>query len=276
VAESIFIPQSGAVGLTAGNTSSWDSGSLLKIAPRPGRKVAILGFGPTVRECPWRDESWELWGMNGFWRAAQPDFGIEAPEERYTCWFDMHTEGYTKAYGEAAGFGDRQEVWLRQDHAFPILTLENYPVEDVVRKLGREYFTSTIAYALAYALAVENVGEIGLWGIDLVHGTEWGDQRPCAEYWIGRAEAMGIKVTIHEQSALLKQRFRYGYEIENPLAKDLRGLLQEQAEGLSKAIVNHQAEIARVTGQMHTDNGALQVINALAARIEIWGRGGRV
>src|SRR5262245_18041083 len=84
------------------------------VSPRPARtrKIAILGFGPTVRDCPWRDPSWELWAMNGFWRAALPDHGIDAPEDRFTCWFDTHTLEYTRAYGKAAGFGDAQERWL--------------------------------------------------------------------------------------------------------------------------------------------------------------------
>jgi hypothetical protein len=257
------------------------------VAPAPivrTRRVAILGFSATVKDCPWRDPSWELWGMNGFWRAARPDFGIEADESRFTLWFDMHSREYTREYGARAGFGDQQEKWLQQEHPFPIYMLDDapdfpsvraFPIDDVIAHLGRDYFTSTVAYAIAYAATLPDVAEVGLWGIDLVHSTEYADQRPCAEYWIAKAEAAGIAVTIHERSALLKQRQRYGYAEPSPLVAELRAALNEQSEGLTKAIANWQAELARLTAQAHTDDGALQAVRGLLNRLDIWERGGR-
>lgn len=250
------------------------------------RKVAILGFGATAKDCPWQDPSWELWAMNGWWRAAEPDHGVKAPEDRYTLWFDMHTLEYTRAYGKAAGFGDAQERWLEKPHPFPIFTLDHlgpaypstraFPIEDVVAKVGRDYFTSTVAYVLAYALTLPDVAEIGLWGIDLVHDTEYSEQRPCAEYWAGRAEALGIKVTIHEQSALLRQRTRYGYEAATPLLGELRGMLAGTEQRLAENITKGQAEQARLAAQAHTDDGALQIVRHVLQRLEIWERGGQV
>jgi len=250
------------------------------------RKIAILGFGPTVRECPWRDTSWELWSMNGFWRAALPDYGIDAPEARYSRWFDTHSLEYTRAYGQAAGFGDAQERWLEKEHPFPIYMLEaypqfpsvrQYPVGDVVAALGRDYFTSTIAYALALALTLPDVAELGLWGIDLAHGTEYEQQRPCAEYWIGRAEAMGIKVTIHQRSALLNNRGqRYGYEDKDSLLAQMRGVLMAQANTLEAAITKRREEMDQMRCQMHTDDGARQVVRQLLERLDVFERGGQI
>ena len=248
------------------------------------RKIAILGFGRTVKDCPWQDPSWELWGMNGFHRAAEPDFGITASEDRYTLWFDMHTVEYTREYSKQTGTDGKQEAWLKEPHRFPILMLDAnpefpsvapYPIEEVVKKLGRDYFTSTVAYALALALCAPDVAEIGCWGIDLVHSTEYGDQRPCAEYWIGRAEAAGIKITIHEESALLKQRGRYGYEPPNPLERQLREHLKTQVASLEAAIAKNQGEMERLKSQLHTDDGALQIVRTTIERLDVWNRGGK-
>lgn len=223
--------------------------------------------------------------MNGFWRAAEPDYGIKAPEDRYTLWFDMHTVEYTRAYGQAAGFGDAQERWLEKPHPFPILMLDEspafpavraFPLEAVVQKLGRDYFTSTVAYALTFALACDDIAEIGLWGIDLAHHTEYSDQRPCAEYWIGRAEAAGLKVTIHEESALLTQRYRYGYEDTNPLLVELRGHLNGVADQLAKSVAKGNEEMERLKCQAHTDDGARQMALSVLERVELWSRGGKV
>jgi hypothetical protein len=254
------------------------------VRPRT-RKIAILGFAETVRDCPWRDPSWELWGMNGFWRAAEKDFGVSAPEERYSLWFDMHSLEYTKKYGQVAGFGDAQEKWLKSPHPFPILMLEEnhelpavvrYPIERVVERVGRDYFTSTIAYALGYALTLDDVAEVGLWGIDLVHDTEYSDQRPCAEYLIGRAESAGVKVTIHERSALLKQRHRYGYESANPLMEELRHALRIRVDSLQKQHAEATEANAKAIATTQTVDGALQLIKDLWARLDAWERGGRM
>lgn len=220
--------------------------------------------------------------MNGFWRTEEAK---RVAPERFGLWFDMHTLEYIKTYGELAGVKGEQERWLAEPHPFPIFMLEEhpelpavlrFPIEQIIERLGQDYFTSTVAYALTYALALPDVAEIGLWGVDLVHGTEWGDQRPCAEFWIGRAIAMGIKITIHERSALLRQRFRYGYEDQDPIVRDLRACLTEQAEGLTKAIGDHQAKLTQLTAQMHTDDGALQAVRGILDRLDIFGRGGRI
>lgn len=224
--------------------------------------------------------------MNGFWRAAKPDFGIDVPEERYTLWFDMHTVEYTRAYGKAAGFGDAQEKWLEKAHPFPVFMLDEapgfpsvrrFPIEDVVQTVGRDYFTSTVAYAAAFALATgDDIAEVAFYGIDLVHDSEYTDQKPCAEYWIARLEGAGIKVHVHEQSALLKQRARYGYTDPSSLSAGMRAMLTAQAEGLRQVIAKDRAEQERLIGQLHTNDGALQSIEAVLQRLAIYDRGGQV
>lgn len=249
------------------------------------RKVAILGFGATVKDCPWQDPTWELWGLNGFWRVAKPEHGIDVPEERYTLWFDMHSLDYTRDYGKRAGIGDQQESWLREPHPFTIFALDTnpdhpsvqaYPIDAMIQVFNRDYFTSGVAYALAFALAQPDVAEIGLYGIDLIHDTEYEQQRPCAEYWIGRAEERGIKVTVHEQSALLKQRYRYGYNQENPLGRELRAGIMQQVADLRAAIAKNRAEGERLFAQANTDDGACQALVSVLNRLEHWDRGGRV
>lgn len=249
------------------------------------RRIAILGFGATAKDTPVSDATWELWAMNGFWRAAKPDFGLDIPEERYGLWFDMHTIEYTREYGVVAKIGDAQERWLEQRHPFPIYMLEEnaafpsvraYPIEELVAQLGRDYFTSSVAYALALALAQPDVAEIGLWGIDLVHSTEYGDQRPCAEYWIGRAEAAGITVTIHEKSALLKQHNRYGYEVPNELEREVRSYLDQMEQHLGKSITDRVGEMEKLRQQAQSEDGALQAVRNIKGRLDIWSRGGRI
>jgi hypothetical protein len=269
------------VTLPSGSKVEWDN---TPKAPHRHRKIAILGFAETVKQAPVNDPSWELWGMNGFWRAALPDYGIDVPESRYTLWFDMHSVEYTRAYGLKAGFGDAQERWLEQPHPFTVFMLDespafpsvlSFPVDAVAKSAGRDYFTSTVAYAIAYAASLPDVAEIGLWGIDLAHDTEYSDQRPCAEYHIALAEGRGIKVTTHQNSALLKQRYRYGYEPPDSLGQAMRASLEHNASHLQGVLEADKEEMEKLKSRLHTNDGALQLIRTMLGRLDLWERGGR-
>lgn len=253
-------------------------------SPSTGRRIAIVGFGDTAKDCPYNDPSWELWGMNGWLRVAA-ERGVPAPPERYSLWCDMHTPEYTEQYGVLAKIGDVQVKWLESEHPFPVLMLERYerfpssrryPIEDVIRKVGRDYFTSTVAYMLALAFCQDDVVEVGLWGIDLVHETEYGEQRPCAEYYIGRLEGKGVKVTTHPRSALLSQLHRYGYEEENPLYGEIAGLIRDVYADSKKKFDELTAKQEEIHAEMRVNDAGMQVAGYIKQRLDIWRRGGRL
>lgn len=116
--------------------------------------------------------------------------------------------------------------WLKA-HPGPVITsrahpeypgLVEFPLEDVLNKLGYDYFNSTAAYAIAYAIFI-GVEKLSLWGFDFTypsaHDAEKG--RGCCEYWIGVAMARGIKIAVPKTSTLLdayipEDRRLYGYD----------------------------------------------------------------
>ena len=120
----------------------------------------------------------------------------------------------------------RMLEWLKT-HPGPIMTsrahpdypgLVEFPLEDVLNKLGYDYFNSTAAYAIAYAIFI-GVEKLSLWGFDFTypsaHDAEKG--RGCCEYWIGVAMARGIKIAVPKSSTLLDayvpgDRRLYGYD----------------------------------------------------------------
>lgn len=244
-------------------------------------RIAILGFSPHVKDAPFGDPSWTFWGMNGLHRVFPP--GVS--EDRFALWFELHTLEFLELYGQRAGIGTQQQEWLARKHPFPILMQEKFPqfpssapfpLENLVKRFGRDYFTSSVAYEFVYAMAQEGVEEIGLWGIDLVHGTEWGDQRPCVEYWIGRAENMGIKVTVPTTSALLTQRYRYGFDNPAPLLVDLRRGIARQMEASAAAREQARKVIDEAAAKMQTEDGAIQMCRHLNERLDMWERGGEL
>jgi hypothetical protein len=82
--------------------------------------------------------------------------------------------------------------------------LEEFPLEDLLNKLGSAYINGTGAAALAYAIYLEPK-EISLWGFDFTypnaHKNEKG--RGCVEYWIGYATKSGIQIRLPPKTSLL-------------------------------------------------------------------------
>lgn len=99
-------------------------------------------------------------------------------------------------------------------------TTQDYPLEWVLNRVHMPYMNSTIAYALALAIAV-GVKEIGLYGCDFsypqAHKRERG--RGCIEFWVAIALSRGITIKYNPHTTLLDwnmpERDRlYGYDTE--------------------------------------------------------------
>lgn len=89
-----------------------------------------------------------------------------------------------------------------------------YPLEDMLAKYGRYFFTSSIAYMLA--LAIDSKPEaIGIWGVDMSATDEYGYQRAGCHYFLQKAHEAGIKVIVPPESDLLEPLPLYGFKEEN-------------------------------------------------------------
>lgn len=100
-----------------------------------------------------------------------------------------------------------------------------FPIVEVIRFFRRRYFTSTLSYMMAHAI-YEGCDHIHLHRLisNPVH-YEYGEQKPCMDYWYGQAEARGIEVTESPDCSLGKpfpwQAAQYGYFPGNPHLKAL-------------------------------------------------------
>ena len=112
----------------------------------PLRSICVVGFAPETRELVSElPETVELWGMN-----INHKFMT-----RWDRWFQLHPPvwGGKPFYGrskEHYEFLKTISVPLFMGHPnaeFPTAVL--YPVDDVVKNIGRNYLTSTVAKAVA-------------------------------------------------------------------------------------------------------------------------------
>ncbi len=183
----------------------------------PNKKVAIVGTSHSWMLAPFDDPSVEIWGVNNAF--------INIGKKRKTRWFDVHfiehrpDAWYRRWKKDFRGqlvskyIEDLAKldcpVYMQQEWP-EIPNSKRFPVEKVIQYFGK-YITNSISMQMAYALC-EGFGEIQIWGVDMSAGTEWAYQRPNAEYFMGIAVGLGVKVVVPAESDLLKTLFMYAYE----------------------------------------------------------------
>lgn len=161
-------------------------------------RVAVIGLGHSHKDAPWTDSSWEKWCLS--WDPCW---------EKADRLFQMHDLDYIedtlhlhpdKDAANRHRTVESMPVYMREQY-FPHVT--RYPLEDVIKTIGRDYFESSIAFMFALAIH-EGFEEIGMWGVGMKANTEYAYQRPNMEWLLGLARGRGIKIYMPESTPLLK------------------------------------------------------------------------
>jgi len=176
------------------------------------KKVAILGFAPTYEDAPFDDESFEIWTCNSLFRRV-PRVDRQFDFHPFDTFDDERRKG-TKKYVEEMAELDCP-VYLQKQHP-QVPNSVAYPLQEVVKEvtvgcLNKPYFTNSISMMIALAI-VEGYDAIHVYGVDMAQDTEYADQRPSCEYFLGMAAGRGIDIHVPKSSNLLKTKYVYGYE----------------------------------------------------------------
>jgi len=172
------------------------------------RSVLVTALGPTkhnlledtTRHIPDKRimEVDEVWGINGGvnWFAGRVSYDL--------LWVMDHLEGERIKEPE---YIQHLMRWIER-HDAPVITsragglgletrIREYPLWEVedFYNIKRPYFHNSIPYIVAYAGFI-GVKQLVIYGADYSHESLKGreEDRPCAEYWIGRVEQMGVDV----------------------------------------------------------------------------------
>ena len=192
-------------------------------------KVYIVGCAGTKDIIPWDDKDAEFWGVNNL-------YGVPLQGAHYDRWFESHNlwndkSGKLLRRGKVEFRGQQTMDYMKglanigctiymQKHWPNLIPLSvPYPIQEIIQWFQAKglpldqcrNLTNTISYEIVLAMYL-GFKEIQVWGVDMSMGTEWANQRPSCEYWLGVAAGMGIKVVIPSQADLLKTRFMYGFE----------------------------------------------------------------
>jgi hypothetical protein len=231
-----------------------------RIYQRPVKRLAIVGFADTKVDAPYQDPATEIWGLNDLHNALP----------RYDRWFDIHprdnieldctlmrNKGQTPP--ETIGLSGLRKLNVpvyMQDRYEDIPNSLKYPLNEMLaywkqRSLtGYNYLTNSISEMIAFALYEGIVTgiqweTIGIYGVDMAVGSEYVDQRPSCEYWIGLAEGMGVKVYIPPASDLCHCRFMYAFEQKK------EDLWQAKIDGMLKSMNERRNQIMQQEQQAH-------------------------
>ena len=183
------------------------SGSLDIIATDKRKKIAIIGKAPSsLALAPYADESWQIWTL--------ADLVVCKQVPRFDVHFELHEIDQLKSPARKPYLD-----WLKTVEDKPVLVREAtpeipfgeaYPKDAIVAKYGR-YFTNTVSWMIALAID-QQPEEIGVWGVDMATGEEYGHQRPSCEFFLGWAAGAGIKLHVPPQCDLLRTAGLYGFD----------------------------------------------------------------
>ncbi len=185
-------------------------------------EIIILGTGASWRECPFDAETWTL---NGGYTAMHCN--ENARIDRLFITDKLYTE-YRKPNFNVMKMNELGIPIVSRNH-IKGLNYEPYPYKEIVAHFGVDYFANSFAYMIAYALYY-GVKKIRMYGVDHVGAREVVEQKPCVEYWIGRAQGMGCEVELYGNTVLLKHYLGmpYGFNRkEHKYEVDDNGVLEE-------------------------------------------------
>lgn len=271
------------------------------------KKIALCGFASSSRErIPIDDTSWIIVGLNQLYRhIPRADVWMDV----HANWREDNVEGtdhprwlaqcgipvvmvHKEAEVPTAVRNPKEALDAHFDCKYATSTVAHmlrlfiYEIEQDVERRLRE--TTDLASAASDGAVVSaldiyklsrsmfNEYAIGIFGIDLIVGTEYEFQRQCAEFWIGEAEGRGIHIVIPPESALLKQLWCYGYEKEPKGWPFAMSELQQRKADLLKQKETVMNQLRGGQQLLATLDGALQEQEMLNTIGDLRHRGGTI
>ena len=235
------------------------------------KKVAIVGFAPSWNLAPFKDESFEIWGLNELYK-----YFSQMPDAVADRWFEIHSpDSPSKNTPE-------HRKWLAecpipvymQEHFDDIPNSIEYPRKEIKEYFGKNFivdengaaftdYSNSISWMIALAI-YEGFEEIHVYGVDMAQKSEYAWQRSSCQYFLGYAAGKGIKLLIPKTSELCKFPQDYGWETDNqPRLKK-----RQRKKELTERKKFHTGEIQKAQQLIAQHQAALQQLNGAIGEID--------
>jgi len=216
---------------------------------RKNDKLVILGTANTMKDAPFHDESYDIWTVSSAITHGKQTV------KRVTRIFELHCDRRWKNFQSRIPLMNERGVPVyMQKHNPEVPNSIPYPIGTILNKY-RDYMTNSISWIIALAIE-EGYKEISFYGVHMVTTSEYADEMPSCEYFLGLAEGMGIKVYIPPAADMLKATKLYGYEEYSPGEERLKYRqkdLQNEKAQLEQQKAQIDAVIQQYTGAI--ENG---------------------
>ena len=170
------------------------------------RVVNIIGMGASAAMVP---DTGENWGINFAFKTNRLDklFFMEdlmswlpQQDERYPP-VDYTFDKFLEQYPNVELISKSDDIVKNVKTGEKMADIRAYPLYEVCHLAPGGYFSSTVAYIIAYAILQKEkpVNRLRLYGMEAWSGgdaNEYNYQRPCMEFWLAFAMGRGIKVEI--------------------------------------------------------------------------------
>lgn len=220
------------------------------------KKLCILGTAETMKQAPFEDDSFEIWGMSSL---------TNNPEcKRIDRAFEFHPRRYWGQLPVLMRFEKVQCPIYMQDHYDEVPTSVRYPYEEVremfhLPVMGDHlYVTNSITWIILLGL-YEGYKDFALFGVHMSNDIEYGYQQPSCSWALGIIHGKMLAgepytLDLPKESSLLKARYEYGYEEPS----ELMILIEARRDGLKAGVEKTSKEMASLQqSKLHTE-GALQ------------------
>lgn len=215
----------------------------MRAATENPRRIALLGSAPSsIRLAPFGDGRWERWGCS-------PGCAQQIKPGDADAWFEIHAWDTGRSDLDAGYIAFMRAIDGPVYTIVPVPELPNsvaYPLDAMLKRFGNRFFTSTVAYMLALAIAQQpRPVEIGLWGIDMAANSEYFTQKPACHYFFEKAEQAGIRINVPPQSDLLQPLPLYGFHEVTPMARKLAARHDELTTRIAAMRAEHNQHAAK-------------------------------
>lgn len=177
---------------------------------------------------PYDDPDWLIW-------MCSPD-NVATKPPRVDAWFELHGDlGWENPPRWEQPYIDwlnsqKFDLYVQLTDLFPRGIA--FPKEDMVKRFGPYWFTSTFAWMMAFAIT-KDPEVIGLFGADMAESVEYAKQRPAIIYLAQAAAQQNIRIYTPPESDLLQPPPLYGYSVTTPMGRKLAVREREVKERLN-------------------------------------------
>lgn len=99
-----------------------------------------------------------------------------------------------------------------------VITQDDLDMRLAMKVLNSDFFSSSVDWLIAIAILEGRTREIHLWGCCMSDPDHY-DKRVGANYWVGYATALGIKVVIHGNSTICTNPDGLTYGLFTPMSR---------------------------------------------------------